>query len=104
MKGLAGSARAMAVAALGLVPGGAIGKSLRQQPSEHRFGGVDTAGSPSRVKGSLSRHLQRSSSPPGPQVANDDALDVNGTVSVKTRSVYRTQLALSQKMCLFVTH
>ncbi|CAM9376610.1 unnamed protein product [Laminaria digitata] len=79
MKGLAGSARAMAVAALGLVPGGAIGKSLRQQPSEHRLGGVDTAGSPSRVKGSLSRRLQRSSSPPAPQVANDDALDVNGT-------------------------
>ncbi|CAN0441598.1 unnamed protein product, partial [Laminaria digitata] len=82
MKGLAGSAGAMAVVALGLVPGGAIGKILRQEPSEHRLnGGVDTAASPSKdiLKGSLSRNLQSSSSSPGPQVANDDALDVNGT-------------------------
>ncbi|CAN0531314.1 unnamed protein product, partial [Laminaria digitata] len=73
MKGLAGPAGAMAVVALGLVPGGAIGKSLRQEPSEPRLsGGVDTAASPSKdtLKGSLSRNLQ---------VTNDDALDVNGT-------------------------
>ncbi|CAN0499897.1 unnamed protein product, partial [Laminaria digitata] len=44
-------------------------------------GGVDTAGPPSKdtLKRSLSRHLQSSSSAPSPQVANDDAREVNGT-------------------------
>ena len=79
MKGLAGSAGPMAVVVLGLVTGGAVGKSLLQDPSEHRLDGVDTAASPSKdtLKGSLSRNLQG---------VTDDALDPNGTVSVNPTS------------------
>ena len=93
MKGVAGSAGAVAVIALGLVPGvGATGTtSLRQEPSDsHGLTtpvGVDTAaGSPSSTDalnggGSISRRLQ--SDARRNQVVNDDALDANGTVSAK---------------------
>nr|CAQ51446.1 putative vanadium-dependent iodoperoxidase 3 [Laminaria digitata] len=90
MKGLAGPAGAMVVVALGLVPGGAIGKSLRQEPSEPRLsGGVDTAVSPSKdtLKGSLSRNLQ---------VANDDALDVNGTPAERAANALAQRIELAE--------
>ncbi|CAM9093102.1 unnamed protein product [Laminaria digitata] len=89
MKGLAGSAGAVAVIALGLVPGvGATGTtSLRQEPSDSHGPttpvGIDTAaGSPSSTdalngNGSTSRRLQ--SDARRNQVVNDDALDANGT-------------------------
>nr|CAF04025.1 vanadium-dependent iodoperoxidase 1 [Laminaria digitata] len=90
MKGLAGPAGAMAVVALGLVPGGAIGKSLRQEPSEPRLsGGVDTAASPSKdtLKGSLSRKLQ---------VVNDDALDVSGTPAERAANALNQRIEFAE--------
>ncbi|CAM9093034.1 unnamed protein product [Laminaria digitata] len=83
MRGLVGSAGALAVIALGLVPVGASGaSSLRQEPSDAHgttTGGVDAAGSPPREDrhSGISRRLQ--SDARHPQVVTDDALDVNGT-------------------------
>ena len=85
MKGLAGSAGAVAVIAFGLFPG-ANAESLRQEPAEHESTGVvHVAELPSTnaLDGSHSRRLQRGRGRPRrpPPVVNDDALDVNGTVS-----------------------
>ena len=83
MKGLAGSAGAMAVIALGLFPG-SNGESLRQDGNDHGpTRGVDAIGSPSTnsLDSNGSRRLQRH---PRPRPATDDALDVNGTVSTDT--------------------
>ena len=81
MKGLAGSAGAMAVIALGLFPG-SNGESLRQDGSDNGLtGDVDAAGSLSTntLDSNGSRRLQRRNRP-----ATDDALDVNGTVGTDT--------------------
>ena len=81
MKGLAGSAGAMAVIALGLFPS-SNGESLRQDGSDHGpIGGVDAAGSLSTntLDSNGSRRLQRRNRP-----VTDDALDVNGTVGTDT--------------------
>ena len=81
MKGLAGSAGAMAVIALGLFPG-SDGKSLRENGLDHGpTGGVDAAESLSTntLDSNGSRRLQRRNRP-----VTDDALDVNGTVSTDT--------------------
>ena len=87
MKGLAGSAGSVAVIALGLFPG-ASAESLRQEPAELEVTGVvHVAELPSTnaLNGSHSRRLQRGRGRgrprPRPPVINDDALDVNGTVS-----------------------
>ena len=81
MKGLAGSAGAMAVIALGLFPG-SNGESLRQDGIDHgQTGGVDAAGSllTNSLDSNGSRRLQRRNRP-----VTDDALDVNGTVGTDT--------------------
>ena len=81
MKGLAGSAGAISVIALGLFPG-SNGESLRQGVSDHGpSGGVGAAGSLSTntLDSNGSRRLQRRNRP-----VTDDALDVNGTVGTDT--------------------
>ena len=83
MKGLAGSAGAMAVIALGIFPG-ASGKSIGQETTEHGVtGGVEVAESPSTaaLDGDIARRLQSRGRRRPPAVVNDDALDPNGTVS-----------------------
>ena len=85
MKGLAGSAGAVAVIAFGVFSG-AGAESLGQGPADHESTvGVDDAGSSSMnvEDDSISRRLQasgRRGRPPTP-VVNDDALDPTGTVS-----------------------
>ena len=92
MKGLAGSAGAMAVIALGLFPG-SNGESLRQDGDDDgTIGGVDAAGSLSTntLDSNGSRRLQRRNRP-----VTDDALDVNGTVGTDTllmRRVFPTRV------------
>ena len=86
MKGLTGSAGAMAVIALGLFPS-SNGESLRQDGSDHgQTGGVDAAGSLSTntLDTNGSRRLQRRNRP-----VTDDALDVNGTVGTDTLMMCR---------------
>lgn len=82
MKGVTGSAGAVAVIAFGLYPGAASTTSLRHQPAAHGpTGGAKVTGSPSMkgMDGSgssrLDTHRRRL------QASNDDARDVNGTVS-----------------------
>ena len=80
MKGLAGSAGAMAVIALGLFPG-SNGESLRHEANDHGpTPSVAAAESPSTntLDSNHSRRLQRRNRP---DPVTDDALDVNGTVS-----------------------
>ena len=83
MKGLTGSAGAVAVIALGLFPR-ANGTSLGQEQAEHGQTGSVDAVSPSTnaLEGSISRRLQRRGRP---RPINDDALDPIGTVSAGTR-------------------
>ena len=95
MKGLAGSAGSVAVIALGLFPG-ASAESLRQEPAElEATSVVHVAELPSTnaLDGSHSRRLQRGRGRgrprPSPPVINDDALDVNGTVSPDSFSVQK---------------
>ena len=78
MKGLTGSAGAVAVIALGLFPR-ANGTSLGQEQAEHGQTGSVDAVSPSTnaLEGSISRRLQRRGRP---RPINDDALEVNVTV------------------------
>ena len=83
MKGLAGSAGAMAVIALGLFPS-SNGEPLRHEGNDNGpTGGVDAAESPSTntFDSNGSRRLRRH---PRPKPVTDDALDVNGTVSTDT--------------------
>ena len=84
MKGLTGSAGAVAVIPLGLFPR-ANGTSLGQELADHgQTGSVDTVSpSTNALEGSLSRRLQRRGRP---RTINDDALDPNGTVSAGTRA------------------
>lgn len=82
MKGLTGSAGAVAVIALGLYPGAASANSWRHELASHGpTGGAEVAGIPSTnvVDGSGPSHLDTRRR--RLQAANDDAFDVNGTVS-----------------------
>ena len=91
MKGLAGSAGAMAVIALGLFPSSS-GESVRHDENDiGPTGGVDAAESPSintsDSKGA--RRLQRHRRPN--KAVTDDALDVNGTIATVTLMMYIVQ-------------
>ena len=79
MKGLTGSAGAVAVIALGLFPG-ANGNPLGQEPADiGQTGSVDAGSSSANaIEGSLSRRLQRGRRR---RPIDDDALDPNGRVS-----------------------
>ena len=80
MKGLAGSAGAVAVIALGHYPG-ARGSLLRLEPVDHgKPSGVDAAGSPLTNTIDVSSSRRPRSRGRRLQVVNDDALEVNVTV------------------------
>lgn len=81
MKGLTGSAGAVAVIALGLYPGSRA-TSLRHEPVDHgptNGGNGAELESTNALDGGASRRLQ--SRGRRLQAVNEDALDVNGTVS-----------------------
>lgn len=92
MKGLTGSAGAVAIIALGHYPG-ARGSSLRQEPAAHAItGGADAAGPPLTNTIDVSGSRRPQSRGRRLQVVNDDALDVNGTVSAGIRVALKRSL------------
>lgn len=98
MKGLTGSAGAVTVIALGLYPGAATATSL-SQPDYGPTRGVENSGSPST--GAADGSSPGGLTTPGRrlQVVNDDALDVNGTVSGVTS--FRCQIFPIADGCVY---
>lgn len=86
MRGVAGSAGAVAGIAFGIFTV-AGAESLVREPAEYgSTGGINDAGPPSTnaMQGTLSRHLQASRQP----TVTDDALDPIGTVSIEYHFMY----------------
>lgn len=92
MKGVAGTAGAVVVIGFGSFAAANV-EFMRQEPAEHRLPATeDVAGPPSTnaLNVRLSRRLHtRGHDPP---VAEDDAIDVNGTVSLYSSVVCRRSL------------